>query len=207
MTIKSWIYDNFVANRYDDALAEITEQFRQTCIEQTQIGLGQTVLDIGCGTGLNQPILASAVGEEGKIIAVDASTAMLAQAQDRAIAGGYADRITLIHGDLRQIHQLVTTPVDAVIATLIFSVVPDWRGVFTKSFELLRPGGRYGVMDNYWPNPSLRLWYLSWTFAANAKRPGFEPLQKAAEDFVLGYYPPDEDIQFYVAHGTKPANL
>ncbi len=59
-------------------------------------------------------------------------------------------------------------------------------------------------MDNFWPNPSLRLWFLSWTFAADAKRPGFEPLQAATEDFVLEFHPPDAEVQFYVAHATKP---
>lgn len=204
MTIKSFIYDRFVARRYDRVLAEITDDFRRICISRTGVAAGDTVLDIGCGTGLNQPILAEAVGTEGRIIGVDASTAMLAQAHARARTQGYSDRLELIHGDLRELRSLVDVPVDRVIATLIYSVVPDWRDVFHQSYALLKPGGRYGAMDNYWPNPSLRLWFLSWTFAANAKRPGFEPLQSVAHDFVLEYHPPDEAVQFYVAHGTKP---
>jgi len=149
-------------------------------------------------------MLADALGEHGSIIAIDASKEMLAQARARAEAQGYAQQVEFIHGDLRQLKQLVSTTPDAVIATLIFSVVPAWRQVFADSFELLKPGGRYSIMDNYWPNPSLRLWLASWTFAADAKRPGFEPLQHAAQDFVLEYHPPDAEIQFYIAHGSKP---
>ena len=204
MTFKSWLYDSFIARRYDRELAEITDAFRRLCIEQTRIRAGQTVLDIGCGTGLNQPILAKAVGPSGRIVGIDASAEMLKQAQARAESGGYADRLELIHGDLRQLTTLVQAPADAVIATLIFSVVPDWRDVFAQSFARLKPGGRYGIMDNYWPNPPLRLWLLSWTFAADARRPGFEPLEAAAEDFTLEYHPPDADVQFYIAHGSKP---
>lgn len=204
MTIKSWFYDHFVADRYDKELAEITDEFRIICFDRVGIQDGDTVLDLGCGTGLNQPHLASRVGPNGKIIGVDASEKMLSYAKERADQHGYADRLQLIHGDLRHLSALVDERVDAVIATLIFSVVPDWREVFNASFKLLKPGGRYGAMDNYWPNPSLRLWFLSWTFAADARRPGFEPLQQAAEDFVLEYHPPDADVQFYIAHGTKP---
>ena len=204
MTLKSRFYDHFVADRYDGELAEVTEEFRQICIDRVGIAEGDTVLDLGCGTGLNQPHLAARVGPGGRIIGIDASEKMLSQARARAASVGYADNLQLIHGDLRNLAQLVHGPVDAVVATLIFSVVPAWRDVFSASFELLKPGGRYGVMDNYWPNPSLRLWFLSWTFAADAKRPGFEPLEQSADDFVLEYHPPDADIQFYVAHGTKP---
>lgn len=204
MTIKSWLYDHFIAGRYDRELAEITEDFRRICIERAHIEPGQTVLDIGCGTGLNQPILAEAVGPTGSVIGVDASANMLAQARTRADAQGYGDRLELILGDLRELKNLVDIEPDVVVGTLIFSVVPDWREVFRASFDLLKPGGRYVTMDNYWPNPSLRLWFLSWTFAADARRPGFEPLQAAAEDFELEYHPPDADVQFYIAHGTKP---
>lgn len=205
MTIKSWFYDRFVAGRYDKELAEITDEFRTICIDRVGLAEGATVLDLGCGTGLNQPIIASRIGPTGRIIGIDASQKMLDQARERAETQGYADRLTLIHGDLRRLHELLHEPVDAVIATLIFSVVPDWRNVFKASFDLLKPGGRYGTMDNYWPNPTLRLWMLSWTFAADAKRPGFEPLQDAADDFVLEFHPPEAVVQFYVAHGTKPA--
>ena len=206
MTLKSWFYDRFVADRYDKELADITEAFRQICIERVGLKAGDTVLDLGCGTGLNQPIIAAAIGSEGRIVGIDASEKMLAQARERAANHGYADKLTLIHGDLRQLSQLTDGPFDAVIATLIFSVVPDWRSVFDASLALLKPGGRYGVVDNYWPNPPLRLWFLSWTFAADPKRPGFEPLQSAAEDFVLEYHPPDSDVQFYIAHGSKPVS-
>jgi ubiquinone/menaquinone biosynthesis C-methylase UbiE len=204
MTLKSWFYDHFVAHRYDNELAVVTDEFRLICIDRVGLKEGDTVLDIGCGTGLNQPHIAARIGPSGKIVGIDASEKMLSQARARAREHGYADNLQLIHGDLRNLAQLVDVSADAVIATLIFSVVPAWRDVFSASFAILKPGGRYGVMDNYWPKPTLRLWFLSWTYAADPKRRGFEPLQHDAENFVLEYHPPDAEIQFYVAHGSKP---
>lgn len=204
MTLKSWFYDHLVAARYDKVLAEYTDEFRKICIDRASIKAGDTVLDLGCGTGLNHPLLASRIGPDGRIIGVDASDKMLSHARARADEHGYTDRLQVIHGDLRQLDELVDGPVDAVIATLIFSVVPAWRDVFRASFNLLKPGGRYGAMDNYWPNPSLLPWLVSWAFfSADSKRPGFEPLQQATADFVLEYHPPDSDIPYYIAHGTK----
>jgi ubiquinone/menaquinone biosynthesis C-methylase UbiE len=205
VTLKSRLYDHIIARRYDDDLAAVTEEYRQICIDRAGIKEGNAVLDLGCGTGLNQPFLASLVGSNGKIIGIDASAKMLDHAKSRADQQGYADKLQLIQGDLRRLHELTITAFDVVIATLIFSVVPSWREVFASSFEFLKPGGRYSVMDNYWPDPPLRLWLMSWSYAADPKRPGFEPLQQAAPDCVLEYHPPDADVQFYVAHGTKPS--
>ena len=205
MTLKSLFYDWFVAARYDGNLAQVTEEFRRICIDRIGIKDGDVVLDLGCGTGLNQPIIASRIGSSGQIIGIDASRNMLSHARSRAHDQGYAGNLQLVHGDLRNLEHLDVGAVDAVVATLIFSVVPAWRAVFHASFGLLKPGGRYGVMDNYWPNPTLRLWLLSWAYCADAKRPGFEPLQQSACDFVLEHHPPDAEVQFYVAHGSKSA--
>ena len=204
MTFKSRLYDYFIAGRYDRNLAEITDEFRDLCLDRIGLRESDVVLDLGCGTGLNQPKIAGRLGTGGRIIGVDASTQMLAQAQKRAEEQGYADRLQLILGDLRKLPDLVAEPVDAVMASLIFSVVPDWRIVFAHSFNVLKPGGRYGIMDNYWPDPSLRLRLACVMYAADATRPGFDPLEQVAEDFTLEYHPPDAEIQFYIAHGTKP---
>ena len=142
MTIKSFFYDHFVAGRYDRELAEITDHFRTVLFDRVGIQPGDVVLDLGCGTGLNQPHLAERVGEQGRVVGIDASAQMLAQARARAESGGYGDRLTLIHGDARQVNQLVDVVPDVVIATLIFSVLPDWRNVFARTFEMLKSGGQ-----------------------------------------------------------------
>src|SRR5215469_338019 len=49
---------------------------------------GGTVIDIACGTGLNFQLLEEVIGPDGRIIGVDLTDAMLAQAQDRVKAHG-----------------------------------------------------------------------------------------------------------------------
>jgi ubiquinone/menaquinone biosynthesis C-methylase UbiE len=208
VTIKSVIYDLLVSRRYDAELETVTEQARRRCVEMLAPRPGATALDLGCGTGLNLPNLVRAVGEGGRVIALDASRRMLDRAAARLDRHGIADSVTLVHGDARRVDELVAeelggAPLEALLITLFMSVVPAWREVYARAFSLLAPGGRCAMMDTYWPEPPLRLWLMSWSYAADPKRPGFELLRESCEDFVLEHFPPDVEHGFYLASGTR----
>ncbi len=71
-----------------DASAGPTWPIRMRCIELLDLHEGETVLDVGCGTGLSfEPLLAK-VGRSGKLLAFEQSPEMHAQAQSRAAASG-----------------------------------------------------------------------------------------------------------------------
>jgi len=208
MTFKSKLYDLYISRFYDQQLEQITAQARQLCIARLGLSEGATVVDLGCGSGLNQPYLAAAVGERGRVIGLDASNAMLAQALQRAQTEGYASRLQLIEADLRQLQTLrqqhaQLDGVDAVVATLIFSVVPDWQAVFAEAFDLLRSGGRFAIMDTYWAHPTLRQRLINLTYAADARRKSFALLEQAAQGFELSFFPPDGSGLF-IASGSRP---
>jgi len=204
VTLKSWFYDHVASRYYDRELAEATEATRRRCLERLALSPGDTVLDLGCGTGLNQPFIAEAIGVDGSIIGVDASGGMLERARSRAEEGGYADRLQLIKGDARRVNELVPVQPDAVMTTLFFSVVPQWRQVFQRSFDLLKPGGRFLVMDTYWvERHSALIRVLLLKYAAKAAVPGFEPLKETCADFDMEDFPPDSELPFYIATGTK----
>lgn len=209
MTIKSTIYDLLVSRRYDAALETITEDARRRCVEMLAPRPGGTALDLGCGTGLNLPHLVRAVGEGGRVIGLDASRGMLDQAAARLDREGIADQVTLVHGDARRVDELVAAelggaPLDALLITLFMSVVPAWREVYARAFSLLAPGGRCAMMDTYWPKPPLRLWLMSWSYAADPKRPGYELIRETCDDFSIEHFPPDIKHGFYLASGTRP---
>jgi hypothetical protein len=44
---------------------------------------------------------------------------------------------------------------------------------------------------------------MSWSYAADPKRPGFELLRATCDDFSLEHFPPDVEHGFYLASGTK----
>src|SRR6201986_666391 len=59
---------------------------------------GDTVIDLACGTGLNFPLIEDAIGPGGRIIGVDLTDAMLAQAQRRIEDNGWSN-ISLVQAD------------------------------------------------------------------------------------------------------------
>jgi demethylmenaquinone methyltransferase/2-methoxy-6-polyprenyl-1,4-benzoquinol methylase len=52
---------------------------RKRAVRALNLQRGDTVVDIGCGTGLNFPLLQGAIGPEGTIVGVDLTDAMLSQ--------------------------------------------------------------------------------------------------------------------------------
>lgn len=66
-----------------DASATFTMPLRQCTIAMLQLQPGQSVLDVGAGTGLSYELLIRAIGEEGRLMAFEQSPEMFSQAQAR----------------------------------------------------------------------------------------------------------------------------
>ncbi|MBA2698171.1 MAG: methyltransferase domain-containing protein, partial [Nocardioidaceae bacterium] len=67
-------------------------------VELLGLRAGDTVLDVGCGTGLNLPLLRAAVGEQGTVVGLDLSPQMLSRARRRVRVAGW-DNVHLHCGD------------------------------------------------------------------------------------------------------------
>ena len=61
---------------------------RLRAVQALGLRRGDSVVDVACGTGLNFPLIEEAVGPEGRIVGVDLTDAMLAQAQHRIETNG-----------------------------------------------------------------------------------------------------------------------
>lgn len=109
---------------------------------------GARVLDVGCGTGLNFPLLAAAVGPGGAIVGVDASPVMLRQAARRVAASGWTN-VELVRGDAGDLAALLgpSSQFDAVLFTYSLSIIPRWREAWEQAIDQVRPDGRIAVVD------------------------------------------------------------
>jgi ubiquinone/menaquinone biosynthesis C-methylase UbiE len=112
----------------------------------TALGLkpGDTVLEIGVGTGRNFPYLIDRVGPSGTVIGVDASKGMLAEAHKLIQRRGWSN-VQLLHQDATQLQ--IEQEVDGVLFSLSYSSLPEPRPALARAWEPLRPKGRVVVMD------------------------------------------------------------
>ncbi len=105
---------------------------------------GDTVVDVACGTGLNFSLLEQAIGPDGRVVGVDLTDAMLAQAQQRVEANGWSN-VSLVQADAAAFD--FPTEVDAVLSTYALSHVPECRAVIAHGAAALSSGGRWVVLD------------------------------------------------------------
>lgn len=105
---------------------------------------GDTVLEVGAGTGRNFPYLVKAVGPSGSVIAVDASEGMLREARKLVERHGWSN-VSLLQQDAA--HLQVDKTVDAVLFSLSYSAMPEPKRALASARERLRAGGRLAVMD------------------------------------------------------------
>ncbi len=129
---------------------------RVTGIGALRLRPGALVLDIGCGTGLNFPLIREAIGPAGRIVGVDSSANMLAQARAKAEHLGWenielvcADATTLtpgwLTGRLSQEHRKAGA--EAVLFTYSLSVMRNWPEAWRAATAAASPGARVAVVD------------------------------------------------------------
>jgi ubiquinone/menaquinone biosynthesis C-methylase UbiE len=123
--------------------------YRKKAIQALYLQRGDTVVDIGCGTGLNFSLLEEAIGPEGRIIGVDLTYAMLAQAQERVRVAGWQN-VLLIQSDASTF--TFPSEVDGILSTFALTLVPEFDHVILKGCRALKPGKRWGIADFKMPS-------------------------------------------------------
>lgn len=118
--------------------------YRRKAVEALNLHRGDTVVEIGCGTGINFPLLHRAVGPEGRIIGVDLTDAMLEQAKQRLRINGWTN-VELVHSDAAAF--VFPEPVDGVISTFALTLVPEYDRVIRNGCGALAPGKRWVILD------------------------------------------------------------
>jgi arsenite methyltransferase len=110
-----------------------------------EIGLGQTVLDLGCGAGMDSILAARKVGPSGKVIGVDATEEMIVKARRNAEELNLT-KVEFHHGDVESL-PVANDTVDTVISNGVFNLCLDKPRVLREVFRVLRAGGRFFMAD------------------------------------------------------------
>ena len=115
-------------------------RWRQIAAEHVAMP-GDTVVEMGCGTGANLPYLRERVGPNGRVIGIDITGPLLERARERTAE---YDTVAVVRGDATE------PPIaraDAVLATFVCGLLSDPAAVVDRGCDLVGPGGRVAVLD------------------------------------------------------------
>ncbi|MQF82884.1 arsenite methyltransferase [SAR202 cluster bacterium AD-802-E10_MRT_200m] len=107
--------------------------------------VGEIVLDLGSGGGIDCFLAAKQVGESGKIYGVDMTPDMIKIARRNAAVLGFSN-VEFLYAEIEKI-PLADSSVDVVISNCVICLSPEKDKVFAETFRLLRPGGRVHLSD------------------------------------------------------------
>lgn len=205
---------NAVSQRYDriarfipflDRVLFLPRDFRRSATAHLGLSRGDSVLEIGCGTGNSFPYLHDAVGPAGRIYGVDISPGMLHKAK-QLCAANHWHNIELYDCDAAD--YTVPAPLDGVLFSLSYNTMPHHRIVLRKAWNQLRPGGRLVIMDAKLPSGAagrlllpFSLWLMRHTMLGNPLIQPWKELAAIAEHFDMS-----ECLfsSYYICRGMKP---
>jgi len=109
------------------------------------ISQGETVLDVGCGAGVDAIFAAKMVGSTGAVSGIDLVPEMLARARENARLAGVAN-ITFIESSAEKL-PFPDKSFDVVISNGVFNLVVDKQKALKEVSRVLKPGGRLMLAD------------------------------------------------------------
>lgn len=129
-------------------------RWRRMVVDALQLGAGDIVVEVGCGTGLNFALLEQRIGPSGKIIGIDISAVMLERARKKVDSERWGN-VELIHIAASDFE--FPQGVGGILATGVLTYEPEFDSVVERGAKALAPGRKWSVLDYKMPSTWLRI--------------------------------------------------
>jgi arsenite methyltransferase len=114
-------------------------------LRHAEIDAGETLLDLGCGAGIDTILAAHRTGPTGRVLALDFLPEMLERTSAAAAEAGLTN-VELLKGDIEAL-PLPDDSVDHVISNGVINLAPRKARVLAECARVLRPGGKLTLAD------------------------------------------------------------
>ncbi|WP_135819758.1 class I SAM-dependent methyltransferase [Halostella litorea] len=132
------LYDGIA--RYTPGVARL----RERAAAALDLSPGDTVVEMGCGTGANLPYLRERVGPEGTVVGVDFTGPVLDRARGLVERRGWGN-VHVVRGDAAR--PPVAGGVDGVLASFVVGMLADPAGTVDDWCDLVEPDGTVVLLD------------------------------------------------------------
>jgi len=106
---------------------------------------GDTVVDLGSGAGNDVFVARAIVGDEGRVIGIDMTEAMIENANQNNLKLGYKN-VQFRLGDIEDM-PIANNLADVVVSNCVLNLVPDKQKAFSEIYRVLKPGAHFCVSD------------------------------------------------------------
>lgn len=110
-----------------------------------KISKGDMVIDLGSGAGNDCFIARAETGEEGKVIGIDFTPAMIELANKNNAVRGYTN-VEFRQGDIENM-PVEDNVADVIVSNCVLNLVPDKNAVIKDIYRVLKPGGHFSISD------------------------------------------------------------